>query len=171
MAFKKTIVPETHQFDQIFSRLSEHQLDVDPNLIRIAYRIIDFSTFTLAATESYLARFGLSQGRFVILLLLYKLTESTWTPARLADLIGVSRATITGLLNTLEKDRWIERRPLMSDRRMKEVVLTESGRAKIQEFLPGHIERISELIAKFSEDEIDTLLNLLNKVRIAFSSL
>jgi len=171
MTFKEKLVPETNHFDQIFSRLSEHQTDVDPNLLRIAYRIMEFSTFTLTTTESYLARYGFSQGRFVISILLYQLSEHTWTPGKLADLIGVTRATITGLLDTMEKDLWIERRPLMSDRRMKEILLTESGRQKIQEFIPGHLERMSDLIAEFSEDEIDTLLCLLDKVKTAFSSL
>ena len=54
---------------------------------------------------------------------------------------------------------------------MKEVILTETGRAKINEFIPGHLERITKIWSNFSDDELVLLVNLLEKAKKAFSSL
>jgi DNA-binding MarR family transcriptional regulator len=156
---------------QILVHLSEQNLEIDPKLVRTAYALLDFISSSLVTSEAYFGRYGLSQGRLLILMLLVQDLEQTWTPAKLADTLGVTRATVTGLLNVLEKDNWIERLPYSKDGRMKVVILTETGRAKITEFIPGHLERMTKLWANFSDEELELLLRLLVKAKNALSSL
>ena len=156
---------------QILDQIVEKNLEINPKLVRTAYAMLDFVSSSLATSEAYFGRYGLSQGRLLILMLLLQSKEQTWTPAKLADTIGVTRATITGNLNVMEKDDWIARLPYSKDKRMKQVVLTETGRAKIMGFLPGHLERISKIWDGFSDDELALLLGLLGKAKNAFSSL
>ena len=54
---------------------------------------------------------------------------------------------------------------------MKEIILTETGRTKITEFIPGHLERITKIWDNFSDEELELLLRLLGKAKNAFSSL
>ena len=162
---------KTNTLYQILGQLSEQNLDIDPRMVQTAYALLDFISSSRSTFEAYLEQHGLSQGRLLILMLLVQDTEQTWTPAKLAETLGVTRATITGLLNVLEKDNWIERIPYTKDGRMKVVILTETGRAKVAQFMPEHLERISKIWANFSDDELELLLRLLGKAKNAFSSL
>src|SRR5262245_46709071 len=71
----------------------------------------------LAVAEDYLAGHGLSQGRFVVLTLLYRTVDVPQNPGVLAEKAGVTRATISGLLDGLERDEFIAREGQRDDRR------------------------------------------------------
>ena len=87
------------------------------------------------------------------------------TPAELADAAGVTRATMTGLIDTLERDGYVVREPDPSDRRMLSVRLTSKGEQFLQEFLPGHFRIIAAVMSTLSESERKTLVRLLVKVQ------
>jgi DNA-binding MarR family transcriptional regulator len=87
------------------------------------------------------------------------------TPAELADAAGVTRATMTGLVDTLERDGFVKREPDPADRRTISVRLTPKGEKFLGELLPGHFKLISELMAPLSESERKTLVRLLGKVQ------
>jgi len=86
------------------------------------------------------------------------------TPAELAEAAGVSRATMTGLIDTLERDDFVRRKPDPHDRRMMSVELTNQGSAFLNRMLPGHFHLIAELMEPLSEKERKTLVALLNKI-------
>jgi DNA-binding MarR family transcriptional regulator len=87
------------------------------------------------------------------------------TPAELADAAGVTRATMTGLVDTLERDGLVKREPDPNDRRMMSVVLTAKGEKFLGNFLPGHFKLISSLMATLTEAERKALVSLLMKVQ------
>ena len=168
---KESGILKANILNRILGQLSEQYFEIDPKLVRTVYVLLDFVSSSRSTFDAYLEQHGLSHGRLMILMLLVQVTEQTWTPAKLADTSGVTRATVTGLLNGLEKDNWIERIPYSKDGRKKVVILTETGRAKITQFIPEHLERISKIWANFSEEELELLLRLLGKAKNAFSSL
>ncbi|QSQ28372.1 MarR family transcriptional regulator [Pyxidicoccus parkwayensis] len=120
------------------------------------------------AYDAHLSRHGLSMGRFVVLIRLFSAEDSEagrgLTPAELAESSCVSRATMTGLLDTLEKDELISRQDHPEDRRMYTVRLTAKGRKLLDGMLPDHYRRISALMAPLSETERTTLQELMHKV-------
>src|ERR1022692_4675180 len=82
----------------------------------------------------------------------------------LLETAGVTRATITGLVDTLERDGLVRREHDSDDRRMMLVHLTQKGHAALREILPGHFKRMAALMAPLSEHERKTLVRLLDKV-------
>ena len=86
------------------------------------------------------------------------------SPAELAERTGVTRATITGLVDTLERDGLVARTPNTDDRRMRAVSLTPRGSALLREILPEHFRRMAWLMATLDEQERVTLVRLLGKV-------
>jgi DNA-binding MarR family transcriptional regulator len=58
------------------------------------------------------------------------------SPIHIAEKLIISRASVTSLLDSLEKRGYIVRQPHMSDRRMLLVELTESGRKTAEQFRP-----------------------------------
>ena len=57
----------------------------------------------LSGRISFLARHGLNQARLIVLVLLDNAENGNMRSSELAEHASVSRATITGLLDTLEK--------------------------------------------------------------------
>ncbi|MDJ0703225.1 MAG: MarR family transcriptional regulator [Leptolyngbyaceae cyanobacterium MO_188.B28] len=120
--------------------------------------------------DAHFARYDLSMGKFTILMLLYKaghgLTPSDClTPSECAEMAGVTRGTITGLLDGLEREGWIERQPHSADRRRLIVVLTDAGQQLLDKMLPNHFNLISSMMAQLTEAEKEVLKSLLVKLR------
>lgn len=120
--------------------------------------------------DEHFAQHHLSMGKFTVLMLLYKadrnLTpEEFLTPSDCATLAGVTKGTITGLLDGLERQGWVERRPHSEDGRRTIIALTETGRSRLEGLLPNHFRLISQMTTHLSEAEMQTLQVLLLKLR------
>ncbi|RYZ40920.1 MAG: MarR family transcriptional regulator [Myxococcaceae bacterium] len=139
---------------------------LDPSAIETCIAMLRLSNELTGAYEAHFSRHGLSQGRFVVLVQLFLAEDAggTLSPAEIAELASCSRATMTGLLDTLEKDGLVSRVDHPEDRRMYSVHLTERGRELMQGMLPDHYRRTAALMAHLSQDERETLRALLAKV-------
>nr|WP_273038642.1 MarR family transcriptional regulator [Iningainema tapete] len=104
-------------------------------------------------------------GKFTLLMQLLYADEQGLTPSECAERAGVTRATITGLLDGLERDGLVRRQPYPADRRMLCVHLTDKGRDLLCGMLPDHFCRTTNLMAHLTNTEKKTLIELLNKVR------
>jgi DNA-binding MarR family transcriptional regulator len=114
-----------------------------------------------------LARYHLSQGGFNVLLLLSRIEGLHSTAAELAQAAGVSRATMTGLLDTLEKDGMVARTPLKHDRRAVGVHMTPHGASVLEAVLPDYLCCIARLMEPLGAGETLTLISLLEKIQSA----
>jgi len=123
------------------------------------------------ALETHFARYNLSMGKFTLLMQLLQADKQGLTPSECAGRSGVTRATITGLLDGLERDGLVERQPFPDDRRMLSVHLTEKGRNLLTQMLPDHFCRTTELMAHLTTKEKTTLINLLQKLQLGVPSL
>ncbi|MBY6239604.1 MarR family winged helix-turn-helix transcriptional regulator [Methylosinus sp. Sm6] len=111
-----------------------------------------------------LAPHRLSEGKFVVLFLLHDRIDGL-SPYELADRAGVTRATITGLLDGLERDGFLARHSHSVDRRKVSVLLTEHGRTLAKELFEEHARWIASLFSGFSEGDRQHLSRLLGRVR------
>jgi MarR family transcriptional regulator, negative regulator of the multidrug operon emrRAB len=67
-----------------------------------------------------------------------RIPDEAINPSSLAQKLGVTRATMTGLLDGLHKKGLIERRAQASDRRKVGVLLTAGGRRTLDNILPDY---------------------------------
>jgi len=118
--------------------------------------------------ESLLQTKGLSEGKFFVLsfLLIQKLRgQSEARPSEIAESLGVTRATITGLLDGLERSGLVDRRHDYEDRRTVIVSMTYDALRLLDEIMPVINEFMSPLVTKsLSLDERSTLYELLGKL-------
>lgn len=141
--------------------------DLDPSACEAYLHLLRSGDEAFRYAEAYFAECNLSRGRFTVLMFLFdktKLEAVSRTPAELAEMAGVTRATMTGLVDTLERDDLVRREPDKDDRRMMLVSLTPKGIERLKAILPEHYRRIAALMATLAEDERKTLVKLLNKV-------
>jgi DNA-binding MarR family transcriptional regulator len=141
-------------------------LEIDPSACYTFLRLLHFGDELLSREEEFLAPWGTSPGRFHLLMVLMHCPEGASNPAALAEWKGVSRATITGLLDGLEKDGLIQRQADPSDRRIIRVNLTDAGRAFLEKITPTYAQWLTDIVGPLSEEERRHLVTLLEKVRI-----
>ena len=110
-----------------------------------------------------LARHRLSEGKFVLLFLLSGKPHGL-SPHELAERAGVTRATITGLLDGLERDGFIARSGGLEDRRKIVVVLTGVGQTTAHDLFNEHAEWVASLFRGFTAGERKTLTDLLHRI-------
>jgi DNA-binding MarR family transcriptional regulator len=77
------------------------------------------------AMRDALAEYGLTTSRAEVIYVLAR--EGTLVQRELAQALGCTPRHVTGLVDTLQNDGFVERRPHPSDRRAVSVVLTEHG--------------------------------------------
>ena len=123
--------------------LKRRYSDMDPSAVMSGAVLLRTGSDMLAALEKILGRYGLSLGRFLTLTVLNRDPEEEITPSDLAERVGVTRATMTGLLDTLAKDGWIERIQHNEDRRRVVVRLTSEGLEHLGRILPGYFRETS----------------------------
>jgi DNA-binding MarR family transcriptional regulator len=81
-----------------------------------------------------------------------------------ADLLQIPPSTMVSLVDHLESQGWLERRPHSTDRRTRQLHLTASGRQVLEKAmrLGGQLEQ--QTCAGLSGDEREQLLGLLRRV-------
>jgi len=141
--------------------------DLDPSACEAYLNLLRAGDEAYQRSESFLSEHDMSPGRFTVMMLLYdKMAGKAipTTPADLAEKAGVTRATITGLVDTLERDGFVVREHDPRDRRMMLVHLTPLGVSTLESVLPGHFQQMAQQMAPLSQDERRTLVRLLNKL-------
>ena len=108
--------------------------------------------------------YHLSEGKFCALIVLHQRGEKGMAPSELAEKVGVTRATISNMLQRMERDGLVDIRPAEQDGRGKIVKLTQEGQDFMEEILPPHYLRVSKLMEKLTEDEQKKLIMLLEKL-------
>ena len=78
--------------------------------------------------------------------------------------MGVARATISTMLQRLERSGEVRVEARSEDGRGKLACLTAQGRVFMQEVLPPHYLRVSRLMEKLTQQEQEELIRLLRKL-------
>ena len=86
-------------------------------------------------------------------------------PNEIADRLIISRATVTGLLDSLERRAYIRRRPHPSDRRMILAEITDAGRQAASAVRPIIHGQQKEWLGALAEPEQLQLLDMLHRVQ------
>lgn len=76
----------------------------------------------------------------------------------------ISGATATNILKGLERQKLIMREPMPEDARLKKIVLLESGVACHKQAYRNMIHMEETLAAGFSEEDLETLRNMLDHI-------
>ena len=79
------------------------------------------------------------------------------TPARVADALGVSRTTVTGLLDRLEAEGLLTRAIDPDDRRCFVLSLTTAGRDLVNQIYGNRRALIEEALSSLTEEELQAL--------------
>src|SRR3954471_1940491 len=138
--------------------------EIDPRAFEAFLVLLRVGSDVLDALEAFLASRGMSQGKFTILMLLNRDPSVGVSPSELAERSGVTRATITGLLDGLSREKLVSREDDTGDRRKAVVRLTSRGRKLLDTMMPEYYRHVAELMGGMTDNEKATLVDLLGRV-------
>jgi MarR family transcriptional regulator, 2-MHQ and catechol-resistance regulon repressor len=113
----------------------------------------------------YMADFGLSKSTYNVLMLLRNGPEEGMQLHDLGEMLIVSRANITGLIDSLEDRGWVKRSVDETDRRVRYAQITPLGERLLDDFAPVHFQNLCILQQGLSAEEKHLLAKLLGKMR------
>ncbi len=130
--------------------------------------------YTYDVTASHLARrlagHGLSLSSFNLLMILSRSGNEGCPLHEIGDLLLVSRANITGLIDCLERKGLVQRASDPHDRRVCIARITPRGEALLESLLPDHYSELRMICAGLNNTEKTQLHTLLKKLRHSLQS-
>lgn len=159
------------EYGRLFDRRTRDQLhrvhgDADASLEAMeAVRAIVITAKAIRYVgEHWARRYGLSEVRLQLLLLVRHHPDERLTLGQLARALDLSPRTVTSLVDLLERDRLVARVPHPHDRRATWVRLTGAGRATVDRLWDEMMSRHNPLFDGFTPEEIGELRHLSYKL-------
>lgn len=117
------------------------------------------------ARQRVVTRWSLTLPQFEVLAELDRADEGGVTFVELSRLLLVTSGNLTGIVDRLEEQRLVERRPDGKDRRVIRVALTDKGRKVTSHMLPAHAVDIEEILSFMPRAALTELSQLLGQLR------
>ncbi|MCE5186098.1 MAG: MarR family transcriptional regulator [Planctomycetaceae bacterium] len=113
----------------------------------------------------FLSSFGLTDVQFNLMMMLkHNGGTEGLSQARLAELMMVNRANITGLIDRLEKLGML-RRTAAADRRYNIIQLTDKGRSILDKADPAYGREVQRVMKGLTKTELKDLVSACEKLR------
>ncbi len=149
---------------ETLKKFAQRYPQADISAVSAFLHLLRLATDLSVALDTCLSRHGLLQGRWWVLILLMREENLTSTPSALADKAGVTRATMTGLIDGLERDGLVERLLDSRDRRSVSVKLTAAGQSRLDTVMPDYYRRLHDCMAGLNEVDRERLHEILNLI-------
>ena len=145
-------------------RIRKRYPNLNPESVGTVLSLMRIGSDLLELLDGRLLEHNLLHGRWITLILLMR---NGWEsqPSMLAEQQGVSRATMTGLLDVLEREGFVVRTASEKDSRQKLVKITARGRRLLDRTLPSHYDWGGGMLTHFTSAEKKELARLLEKFR------
>ena len=121
-----------------------------------------FATFN----AHYLQQYDLTPPQADVIFILGQAHNLTFK--ELGQKTAITKGTLTGVINRLEKKGWLRRIAHIEDRRSTKVALTVKGEQRFLNIFPARITYLKTRFARLSKDELHQVEGALKKLRHLF---
>jgi len=112
-----------------------------------------------------MGKYGVNPTEFAVLELLYH--KGDQPIQHIGKKILLASSSITYVVDKLEEKGFVQRRACPKDRRVTYAVITDKGKAFIEEAFPQHEKTIETIFEHLSQEELTTTIELLKKIGLA----
>ncbi|WP_191561973.1 MarR family winged helix-turn-helix transcriptional regulator [Metabacillus idriensis] len=112
--------------------------------------------------NKHIGSFGLNPTEFAVLELLYHKGDQPLQ--QIGGKILLASGSITYVVDKLEQKELLVRKACENDRRVTFAQITDKGKQLIESIFPSHQERLDDIVGILSEEEKQTVIELMKKV-------
>ena len=142
----------------------------DHDALRVWLRLLSCTTLIENLISSRLrGEFDTTLPRFDVMAQLARFPDGLLM-SDLSQRLMVSNGNITGIIDNLERDGFVERILLPEDRRVRKVRLTDKGRIAFDQMALTHETWITDWLSSLSAEEQQVLYTLLGKLKHGISA-
>lgn len=156
--------------DYYFGFVPRHEAG-NPSIDWKVYHSILNVVLTYSALDARMARFlaewDLFPSAFNLLTILARTDGEGMHLSKISELLAVSRANVTGLVDVLARKGLVRRVSSPADRRVRLAMLTAEGSQLIQEILPRYYQFNAGLCDSISDKDCETMVSVLGTMREA----
>lgn len=156
---------------EVLKKFAERYPDADVTAIASFLNLLRVATELSLALDACLSKHDLLQGRWWVLILLMREENLSSTPSLLAEKTGVTRATMTGLIDSLEQSGLVVRVFDKADRRSVIIRLTEAGQAKLDVVMPDYYRRLRQCMQGLDDTKREELNHILGLIQLGIPEL
>jgi MarR family 2-MHQ and catechol resistance regulon transcriptional repressor len=130
-----------------------------------------FAEAYIGLTSRFAVQFEQHRVSAVEFEVLMRLARSPGHRLRMTDLAAqtsLSTSGVTRVVDRMDRDGLVRREACASDRRSSYAVITDAGRTRLDEVLPGHLELVQQwFIGQLAPDQLTQTLESLRTIRDA----
>ena len=153
---------------QVAPDFTDRYPGANPKATEAAMNLVRTADLLVKRIGDLVEPFGLSPSSGLVLGILAD-AKAPLPPNRIAERLIISRATVTGLLDSLERRGYVRRLPHATDRRMLLIELTDTGRQVAHDFrLLVHLHQ-KAWMAVLNEQEQNQLIDTLHRLQTALN--
>jgi DNA-binding MarR family transcriptional regulator len=155
--------------DRHVARWRDHWVDIpfEDDVEAITTRCQRLVKYWGRQSHAALTELGLQDYEYDTLhTLMIRDTPGSASPTRLAKDLGISGAGMTGRIDALEREGWVQRRPSAEDRRRVEIEVTKAGLELWRRAMNGRGRAENDVVHALDPDERATLAALLKKMTL-----
>ncbi len=135
--------------------------------IRLSFLIHDVSRMRRSAYDQFMKPLGVTRAQWWVLAYLSR--HDGMMQTQLADVLEVGKASLGDVIESLERNGWVERRPDPTDKRAKRVYLAKAAQGLIKRMTTMEIEFNGQILGELSSAERAELGRSLQKIKQALS--
>ncbi len=128
----------------------------------LCYRLGKTTKKITKAYRNEIASYGLTHGQFFVMVAIME--EEGLLPSELAEKTSQDRPTITGLIDRLYKDGWVERKPDEKDRRTLRIYLTPHANKHKESILNLYEGTNQKFLNRFTREEWEQMQSFLDRL-------
>jgi DNA-binding MarR family transcriptional regulator len=129
---------------------------------RIAGRLFSLAPRLVEILDLGARQYGMSYSRGRVVAALH--ASGPVLMRKLSEAVGVSPRTITGLVDALEADGWVERRAHPTDRRATIIALTPAAEVSFARLLEGYQGLARDLVSGISVADQESALHVIEHI-------
>lgn len=158
----KILISQAPVTEEFLASLNTHFPECDAYSFYTYLTIRKVTSDLENALESYFSLYGVSSGRFMLLMIL-SANENGMMPSELAQQCGVTQATVSGLLNGLEKAQLIVRETHNHDGRAYVIKLSPKGEELLKKVKPEFLSCLDKMMGNFDIAEKRNMVTMLDR--------
>jgi len=147
-------LPNSRSLEKFVSRYPDLDIRAISDFVNILRAASDISD----ALDRLLNQHDLLQGRWWVLVLLLREDTLTSSPTELAKKAGVTKATMTGFIDGLEREGLVTRFTHNADGRKLMVKLTKRGLNKLDEVMPDYYRKVKAFMQVLDDSQRNSLV-------------
>jgi DNA-binding MarR family transcriptional regulator len=153
-------LPSTQILKGFADRFPEMEIDSTTACLKLLW----FASHLTRDLELHFTQHGLSQARFLVLIILERTQSKRLMPVEIARQLGISKKNTARVLSFMEDDGLATRTSHESDGRASIVAITPKGSKTLAQAMPGYYRALNRAMKKLNAREKRSLIDILTQL-------